>query len=90
MITDWDTHPSSEGDAFVVAPDGSRAGLVWEIGGQTAVESISAPEPGRWGVWAVTFTVPMRTREDARRNLAAIVPLLRPYWERWRNPTGVE
>lgn len=30
MITDWEREPSSYGDAFVVAPDGSRAGIIWE------------------------------------------------------------
>jgi len=31
MITDWETQPDVCGDAFVVAPDGSQAGLVWEV-----------------------------------------------------------
>ena len=30
-ITDFEAEPCDEGDAFVIAPDGSRAGLVWEI-----------------------------------------------------------
>jgi hypothetical protein len=30
-ITDFEAEPSDTGDAFVVAPDGSRAGLVWEV-----------------------------------------------------------
>ena len=30
-ITDFEAGRSDAGDAFVVAPDGSRAGLVWEI-----------------------------------------------------------
>lgn len=28
-ITDWEAEPCATGDAFVIAPDGSRAGLVW-------------------------------------------------------------
>ncbi len=31
-ITDFDAEPCDMGDAFVIAPDGSRAGLVWEVG----------------------------------------------------------
>ncbi|MGB8661499.1 MAG: hypothetical protein WA621_19745 [Candidatus Acidiferrum sp.] len=30
-ITDFESEPRQEGDAFVVAPDNSRAGLVWEV-----------------------------------------------------------
>jgi hypothetical protein len=30
-ITDFEAEPSDYGDAFVIAPDGSRAGLVWEF-----------------------------------------------------------
>src|SRR5438445_2771938 len=30
-ITDFEAEPCDVGDAFVVAPDGSRAGLVWKV-----------------------------------------------------------
>jgi hypothetical protein len=30
-ITDFEAEPSDYGDGFVVAPDDSRCGLVWEI-----------------------------------------------------------
>ena len=30
-ITDFEAAECDEGDAFVLAPDGSRAGLVWEV-----------------------------------------------------------
>lgn len=86
MISDWETEgDATNGDAFVVAPDGSRAGLAWDIGERAQVEAISPPEPNRWGVWAVTLPGPMRTRDDARRNLAAVLPLLRPHWDDWRS-----
>jgi virginiamycin B lyase len=32
MITDFLSEPATEGDAYVIAPDGSRAGLVWQSG----------------------------------------------------------
>jgi hypothetical protein len=32
MISDWEAEPSDYGDAFIVAPDDSRCGLVWEVG----------------------------------------------------------
>jgi hypothetical protein len=30
-ITDWEAGPCETGDAFVIAADGSRAGLIWQI-----------------------------------------------------------
>jgi len=84
VITAIGPSQDDAGDAFVVAPDGSRAGLVWEVVDEPYFEEVGAPEPGRWGVWGVGFTRPMRTHDDARRNLAFIVPELRPRWEKWR------
>ena len=81
MISDFETEAMDSGDAFVIAPDGTRAGLVWEVGDAAQVEQCLPPEAGRWGVWNVWFTYPMSDRENARKNLAEIVPLLRPRWE---------
>lgn len=83
-ITDFEAEPSEEGDAFVVAPDNSRAGLVWEVADKVSVSQISPPEPGRWGVWAVCFLYPMNSRDNARRNLELILPTLKQKWEEWR------
>ena len=77
------------GDAFVVAPDGSRAGLVWEIFTPTYFREILPPDEGRWGVLGVAFAEPMDTHEDARRNLAAMLPELRLRWEAWRTFHGL-
>jgi hypothetical protein len=87
MITDFEAEPSDYGDAFVIAPDGSRAGLIWEIDDQPFVTPSPPPLPPtdtRWGVFNVGFPVPMRSYDAARRNLEAILPELRPYWEQWR------
>lgn len=84
MITDFEAVPSAWGDAFVVAPDGSRAGLVWEVSPERRFEEIRPPEAGRWGVWAVAFPHPMDNRRQARRNLEALLPELRERWERWK------
>jgi hypothetical protein len=84
MITDWEAEPADHGDAFVVAPDGSRAGLDWEVHPEPLVEEVCGLESDRWGVWYVRFPHPMRTREDARRNLAFVLPDLRRKWEEWR------
>jgi hypothetical protein len=51
------------------------------------VDENTPPDPDRWGVWNVGFPYPMQTRQDAKRNLEAILPLLKQQWERWRPRT---
>jgi len=76
-ISDFEAEVMDYGDAFVIAPDGARAGQVWAVGDTPRIEQVLPPDPERWGVWTVWFTRPMRSRDDARKNLAEIVPLLR-------------
>jgi hypothetical protein len=74
----------TDGDAFVLAPDGSPAGLIWEIGSVFAVEGTSYVDgSGRWGVFGVVFERPFVSPDDYRSNLAGIVPRLREEWERF-------
>jgi hypothetical protein len=73
-ITDFEAEPCDEGDAFVIAPDGSRAGLVWEVYEPQYFQEVSPIETDRWGVWDVGFRLPMNSRENARRNLESIIP----------------
>jgi hypothetical protein len=77
MITDFLSEPALEGDAYVIAPDGSRAGLVWQSGCASYFEEVIAPEQDRWGVWTVGLPLPMTTAEEARSYLAALLPQLR-------------
>jgi hypothetical protein len=84
VITDFEATETAEGDAFVIAPDNSRAGLVWSISDTPYFDEVLPADEARWGVWAVGFDGPMKTKEDARRNLARIIPLLRKRWEQWR------
>ncbi len=87
-ITDFEAEHCEEGDAFVIAPDGSRAGLVWRVSSDSEFESVCPASEDRWGVWAVAFSFEMSSRENARLNLQAILPKLKPEWERWRNNHG--
>jgi hypothetical protein len=84
-ITDWEAEPSETGDAFVIAPDGSRAGLVWEVSDKPYFQEVMPAETGRWGVWGVGFCLPMNSRENARRNLASILPELKLRWTEWKS-----
>jgi hypothetical protein len=82
-ITDFEIEACDEGDAFVIAPDDSRAGLVWEISDKPSFKEILAPDAERWGVWAVTFPNAMTTHENVRKNLESILPELKKRWEEW-------
>jgi len=88
MITDFEAESSSMGDAFVVAPDDSRAGLNWEVSDEDHFEEVLPIAATRWGVWAVRFPYPMDSHENVRRNLAAVLPRLRPKWEEWGERFG--
>jgi len=84
-IPDFEAEHCDYGDAFVIAPDDSRAGLVWEVVETRYFKQVLTPEPSRWGVWAVSFQHDMRNHEDAMRNLKAILPELREKWIEWCN-----
>jgi len=84
-ITDWEAEPSETGDAFVIAPDGSRAGLVWQVCDPPYFQEVMPTEATRWGVWGVGFLLPMISRENARTNLESILPQLKSRWTEWQS-----
>jgi hypothetical protein len=84
-ITDFEAEFCAEGDSFVIAPDNSRAGLVWEVSDMKYFREVLAFGVDRWGVWGVSFPHPMTTRDNARRNLESILPALKQKWEEWRS-----
>lgn len=71
---------ASWGDAYVVAPDGSRAGIVWVTEGPVT-EVVIPPEPRRWGVYQFRFEQPVESDDDLIRNLHAILPRLKELYE---------
>lgn len=85
MVTDFLAEPDAvAGDLFVVAPDGSRAGVAWSMGSEPRFGEVLAPTAERWGVYRFEFTKPLRTIEDAQWHFDRIVPALRPRWEAWK------
>jgi hypothetical protein len=84
MISDCNDPAGCDwGDAFVVAPDGSRAGIVWSVG-TFPIKEVCAPDEGRWGVYAVAFDRPVRTTQELVRGLHAVLPELKSIHERVR------
>jgi hypothetical protein len=82
-ITDFEGEQCDEGDSFVIAPDNSRCGLVWEVSDKSYFEEICPLELERWGVWGVSFTYAMTNCENVRRNLESVLPQLQQRWEEW-------
>jgi len=84
-ITDWEAEPCEAGDAFVIAPDGSRAGVVWKVCNPPYFQEVMPVEADRWGVWGVGFALPMDSHESARKNLESILPQLKSRWWEWNS-----
>jgi hypothetical protein len=70
------------GDAYIVAPDGRRAGLVWRVESPSGFHLLRAPETGRFGVFDVAASVGPTSLDNARSFLAEILPLVRDAWSR--------
>ena len=47
--------PRVWGDAYVVAPDGSRAGIVWRAAGDPEPGIVCPASEGCWGVYGLSF-----------------------------------
>ena len=75
---------AENGDGFVVAPDGTQAGLVWEVG-EGGFTEIVAATPDRWGVYAVWFPQAMKTAQDLSANFRVLLHALRAAHGRARN-----
>ena len=83
MITDFEAKPGTMGDAFVVAPDNSRAGPVWESEvDEPYCNEVGPPDATRWCLGGRgSRTIAKSTR---RADLRQLLPELRPRWEAWR------
>lgn len=64
------------GDAFVIAPDGTRAGIVWQVGDFES-QVVCPPNEGRWGVYGFAYPTLIRTSADFVRMCHSFLPELR-------------
>jgi len=71
---------ANQGDGFVIAPDGSRAGIVWNTYGSD-ITVVCAPEKGRWGVYGVRFPNAVSSRQDLIQNFRAVLPRLKAQYD---------
>ncbi len=71
------------GDAFVVAPDDSRAGLVWEVG-PAELAVLDPPDDDRWGLYHLGFAREVHNRQELIEQLQQWLPELRRLHGEWR------
>lgn len=73
------SEPAEWGDAFVVAPNGSRAGIIWQTGdGEPYV--VCEPSEGRWGVYGFHFKGPITSDAELVAHLRSILPKLKEFY----------
>jgi hypothetical protein len=68
------------GDAWVKAPDGRIAGLIWETGEPASFNVVAEPDEQRWGTYAVRVALPMTNDQEAGHYLSALLPELKARW----------
>ncbi len=76
------------GDAFVEAPDGGRAGLVWTLDEIPRFAVLREPDYGRWGVFHFTVLKPIASMADLRQAFSAMLPALKELYQRFRQAKG--
>lgn len=70
------------GDAWVKAPDGGVAGLIWETGEPPYFKiSIPADPAGRWGTLAVQLPLPLTTEDHAAAYVRVLLADPIPHWQ---------
>jgi len=67
----------SDGDGYVEAPDGSRAGLVWDVepdADDTVLEITPAENKDDWGLYQVFFSKRVTVLQDMIDNFREALP----------------
>lgn len=63
------------GDAFVIAPDGTRAGIVWQVD-DFEPQVVCPPNKDRWGVYGFGYPTAIRTTADFVQMCHSLLPEL--------------
>ena len=85
LVTDLCQFGGYQGDAFIVAPDLSCAGLIWEVARTPRLGLVAPASPERWGIWEATVAGPILAAGDLLQLLDALLPHLRPAWRAWQD-----
>jgi hypothetical protein len=71
------------GDAFVVASDDSRAGIIWDVCAD-GIEVSIPPGEDRWGVYYLRIERPVRNEQELVEQLQGWLPELRRLHLQWQ------
>ena len=74
----------SSGSGHLEGPDGSRAGIQWEVGDGSYIMRLEGPGTDHWGVYRVGFARPVRSPSDLRANLEPLMPKFQVIYSRLR------
>ena len=88
LITDSIDTDDTAGDAYLIAPDGRRAGLVWRIEQPSWFVELLGPEPNRFGVFEVAAMHGPTSMTAVYEFLKEILPPIRDAWRRSSPETG--
>ncbi len=72
----------TSGDGFVLAPDGSVAGIAWEVGEKPWVSPDVYPNLRGWGGFDVIFPKPIKTMDDLIYNFRSVLPILKQRYKK--------
>ena len=67
----------TDGDGYVEAPDGSRAGLDWVVRRNVRVRCVFPPDKRQWGIYEASFPKPVRNARDLARCFRLVLPRLK-------------
>ena len=71
---------SSQGNGYVVAPDGSRAAIMWRVGEGANLE-YQPQDSDLWAIYKISFPKPVFNAPDLAANFGRILPDLRARYE---------
>lgn len=73
------------GAGYLQGPDGSKAGIQWEVADAPYIMRLEAPTGSDWGLYRVGFLRPVQTVDDLIANLRELLPRLRILYARNRS-----
>jgi hypothetical protein len=71
------------GDGYAQAPDGTRAGVIWNVDAEPRFAVVEKPSGARWGVFHFTIPQPVVSLDDMKQAFWRIVPVLKDLHKRF-------
>lgn len=72
------------GAGFLQGPDGTRAGIQWELSESPFIMRLEGPSGDGWGLYRVGFVKPVASVADLVENLGLLLPKLKVLYSRAR------